>query len=52
MKIAAALKPFNNENLLMIKQIGVDHIIYYDMHGMPMSFEALKEIKKLLKPET
>lgn len=49
MKIAAALKPFNNENLLMIKQIGVDHIIYYDMHGMPMSFEALKEIKKIIE---
>ncbi len=49
MKIAAVLNPFNHENLTMIKQIGVDHVVYYDMHGMPMDLDSLSETKKFVE---
>ncbi len=49
MKIAAVLNPFTHENLLMTKQIGVDHVVYYNMRGMPMNFEDLSATKKFVE---
>jgi len=49
MKIAAVLNPFNHQNLVMTKQIGVDHVVYYNMHGMPMNLKDLSETKKFVE---
>ena len=49
MKIAAVLNPFNHENLAMTKQIGVDHVVYYNMHGMPMNLKDLSDTKKFVE---
>jgi mannonate dehydratase len=45
MKISAIPNPFDPSNLQMIKQIGVDDIVFYDMAGMPGELDQLQAIQ-------
>lgn len=49
MKIAAVVNPFNEENLRMVKQIGVDHVVYYDMHGVPETLEEMQSVRDFVE---
>lgn len=51
MRIAGVAKAFNKTNLKLLKQIGVDDFVYYNMKGMPGSFEELNEIKQTVTNE-
>eukprot|EP00757_Euglenozoa_sp_SAG-D1_P025665 gene25665-11372_t len=44
-KLALVCTPLNNENLDLAKQISCDEIVYYDMDTMPLTVEALTEVK-------
>jgi mannonate dehydratase len=46
MQIAGVAKTFNETNLKLLKQIGVDDFVYYNMKGMPGSFEELEAINQ------
>ncbi|MBL4575324.1 MAG: mannonate dehydratase, partial [Opitutaceae bacterium] len=46
MKISAIPVPFDQPNLQLIKQIGVDHIVFYDMAGMPTELDQLQTIRE------
>lgn len=46
MRIALVLTPFNDENLELAAQIGVDDIVYYDMNGIPDTAEELRAIRR------
>jgi mannonate dehydratase len=48
MQIAGVAKIFNETNLKLLKQIGVDDFVYYNMKGMPTNFEELAEINRLV----
>jgi mannonate dehydratase len=48
MQIAGVAKVFSDPNLRQLKQLGVDDIVYYDMHGMPGSFEELAAVQRRL----
>lgn len=42
MRVAiAAVVPYGAERLQVIKQIGVDHLVYYDMATMPVEYDEL-----------
>jgi mannonate dehydratase len=41
MRVAMAIVPNTTANLRTAKQIGVDHVVYYDMQTMPLTFDAL-----------
>ena len=40
----AAVAPFDDERLRVIKQIGVDHLVYYDMATMPVEYGDLAAV--------
>lgn len=45
MRVAmAAVAPYPRERLQVIKQIGVDHLVYYDMAMMPVEYAALAAV--------
>src|SRR5687768_14782104 len=46
MKIALVLTPFNEENLQLAAQLGVDEIVHYDMNGMPATAEAILAVRR------
>ncbi len=48
MRIAGVAKAFNETNLKLLKQIGVDDFVYYNMKGMPGSFEELEAINRIV----
>lgn len=47
MRVTMVVVPYRNGNLATAKQIGVDDIVYYRMHGMPVGEELQKEAEKL-----
>ena len=51
MQIAGVAKAFNKTNLKLLKQIGVDDFVYYNMKGMPGSFEELEAINRTVTSE-
>ena len=51
MRIAGVAKAFNETNLKLLKQIGVDDFVYYNMKGMPGSFEELEAINRTVSNE-
>jgi mannonate dehydratase len=44
----AAVVPYTASQLQVIKQIGVDHVVYYDMSTMPIEFDDLAAVVKEL----
>lgn len=38
----AAVAPYPDEHLKVIKQIGVDHVVHYDMTTMPVEYDELQ----------
>ena len=42
----AAVAPYSLERLQVIKQIGVDHLVYYDMATMPVEYDELAVVVK------
>ena len=46
MKICQVPQPFDDPRLRLLKQIGVDHVVYYDMSGMSPGMEALELAKR------
>lgn len=46
MRIAGVAKVFNETNLKLLKQLGVDDFVYYNMKGMPSSFAELEAIHR------
>ncbi len=42
----AAVAPYRLEQLQVIKQIGVDHLVYYDMATMPVEYDELAAVVK------
>ena len=46
MKICQVPQPFDEPRLRLLKQIGVDHVVYYDMSGMSPGMEALELAKR------
>ncbi len=46
MKIGLVITPFDELNLQLAAQLGVDEIVYYDMNGMRDTVEGLLETKK------
>lgn len=49
MKIAAVAKQITESNLRLIKQVGVDDFVYYNMHGMPIEYDELAATKKFVE---
>ncbi len=49
MRIAGVAKQFNDTNLKLIKQLGVDDFVYYSMQGMPSSLEELTAVKQVVE---
>lgn len=47
MILAGVAKQFTPVNLQLLKQIGVDDLVYYNMHGMPMELESLRETQRI-----
>ncbi len=45
----AAVVPYRPEQLQVIKQIGVDHVVYYDMKTMPVEYDELAAVVKQLR---
>ncbi|MFA5057268.1 MAG: mannonate dehydratase [Opitutaceae bacterium] len=45
MRIALVITPFNDSNLQLAAQLGVEEIVGYDMNGMPDSVEALAGLR-------
>lgn len=48
MRIAGVAKEFSETHLKLLKQLGVDDFVYYDMKGMPTNFEELEAITRLV----
>jgi mannonate dehydratase len=48
MQIAGVAKVFSDTNLQLLKQLGVDNVVYYNMQGMPTTFEELTAIQHRL----
>jgi mannonate dehydratase len=46
MKIAGVAKEFSETNLRLLKQIGVDDFVYYNMQWMPTDYDELQAIRK------
>ncbi|GAB5559911.1 MAG: mannonate dehydratase [Synoicihabitans sp.] len=46
MKIAAVAQPPTETNLRTLAQIGVEHRCFYGMAGMPLDFDALREVQR------
>jgi mannonate dehydratase len=46
MKIAGVAKQFTDTNLRLIKQLGVDDFVYYNMKGMPTTVEGLAAVQR------
>ena len=46
MKICQVPNPFDEIRLALLKQLGVDDVVYYDMSGMPPEMEALESAKR------
>ena len=40
----AAVVPYSADRLRVIKQIGVDHLVYYDMATMPVEYDELAAV--------
>ncbi|QEG36410.1 mannonate dehydratase [Bythopirellula goksoeyrii] len=49
MQVAGVAKQFNETNLKLIKQLGVDDFVYYSMQGMPDTLEELSAVKELVQ---
>lgn len=48
MRVAMTVMPYQDANLRAAKQIGVDHIVYYDMKTMPLELSTLRaEVERL-----
>lgn len=45
MQVAGVAKQFNETNLKLLKQLGVDDFVYYSMQGMPSTLEELTATK-------
>lgn len=45
MRIGLVLTPLNDSNLRLAAQIGVTDVIYYDMNGMPSTYEELRRLR-------
>ncbi len=52
MQIAGVAKVFSDTNLQLLKQLGVDNVVYYNMLGMPTTFEELSAIQADFRPWT
>ncbi len=49
MKLAmAAVVPYAIDQLRVVKQIGVDHLVYYDMATMPVEYDDLRRVVREL----
>jgi mannonate dehydratase len=46
MKIAGVAKQFTDAHLQLIKQLGVDDFVYYNMKGMPTTIEGLAAVQQ------
>ena len=46
MRICQVPNPFDETRLALLKQLGVDDVVYYDMSGMPADMEALNLAKR------
>jgi mannonate dehydratase len=46
MKLAAVVNPPSEANLRTLAQIGVEHLVYYDMRGMPRDLASLRQAKE------
>src|ERR1700679_1744115 len=44
MKLSMVAVPATDDTLSTLKQIGVDHVVHYDMEDLPDSLDALKAI--------
>lgn len=52
MRVAMTVLPYQEDNLRAAKQLGVDHIVYYDMKTMPLELAALRaEVERLARLE-
>lgn len=51
MKIAGVAKDFTQPHLKLINQIGVDHLVYYNMQGMPVELDRLVAIQESAQRE-
>jgi len=51
MKISGVAKKFTATNLRLLKQVGVDDFVYYNMLGMPVELDALDGVKKSVERE-
>ncbi len=51
MKISGVAKKFSATNLRLLKQVGVDDFVYYNMAGMPVDFDELAGVKKFVEGE-
>ncbi len=40
----AAVVPYSPDQLRVVKQIGVDHVVYYDMATMPVEYDDLRRV--------
>ena len=49
MKLAGIAKGHAEDHLRALKQIGIDHLVYYDMQGMPLSFDELDAVRKSIE---
>jgi len=49
MILSGVAKEFNATNLQLLKQVGIDHFVYYNMHGMPMDLESLAETQRTVE---
>ena len=43
MKLAAVIRPSSDENLHLLAQLGVEHLVDYDMRGEPMELDRLRQ---------
>jgi mannonate dehydratase len=51
MKISGVVKKLTATNLRLLKQVGVDDFVYYNMEGMPVELDELDGVKKLVERE-
>lgn len=49
MRIAGTAKEFSETNLRLLKQVGVDDLVYYNMHGMPTELEGLAATQRFVE---
>ena len=46
MKIGLVITPFDEANLRLAAQVGVEEIVYYDMYGLPSEAEELVRVRQ------